>query len=502
MSYQGKSTIYTGYAIALGGTNEHTVVFGTTTVCLNFSGNIKYSAGSWFSFPSNGCQELLPGSYNFNFDGYSLTLDVSGDKVEKSIVVAKLLDSSGNGLAGGDIDYRFGWGSYASLGTTPANGTIVYAIDGLQTNTKFRVSYAGGTTGDMQQNIALDSYVVFQTVPVTAVLNDSGGSPLGGATFEYRYGWGSKMPFDGAEELLPINTKITVSYMGAAIEKQQNASTAPDFVFATVPVTAVLNDSNGSPLGDATFEYRYGWASKQSFSGPMELLPVNTKITVSYMGAAIEKQQNANTVPDFVFATVPVTAVLNDSGGSPLGGATFEYRYGWASKQPFSGPMELLPVNTKITVSYLGAASEKDQNANTAPNFVFNTVSVTAGLLDSAGTTNLPGTFEYRYGWGSYQPFSGPMELLPVNTKMRVSYAGGTTGDIEQNVGSNAYFSWQTGQVNSSSGTATDYRYGWGAYNSFTNGMELLPLATKFTFSDGEPETTVTVVSGSTTTIH
>ena len=140
----------------------------------------------------------------------------------------------------------------------------------------------------------------------------------------------------------------------------------------------------------------------------MELLPVNTKITITYMGAAIEKEQNAGVNPNFVFATVPVTAQLLASDGTTdlSGDATFEYRYGWGTKQPFTSPMDLLPVNTKVTVSYAGTSIEKEQNANNNPNFVF-----TTGSVSSATCT------KYRYGWDSYMTFTNPMELLAVSTK-------------------------------------------------------------------------------------
>ena len=413
------------------------VIFQTALVDLQFSGNIQHKVGGWPTY--SGPTEMLPINHGFGFTGCGYPRQevfftpTAGTVFDKSMVFATFNDSDGAGQAGGEFDYRFGWGSYMSLGTSPSNGLLTSLIDGIHGNTKFRVSYAGGTTGDAEQNIATDSCVEFATVPVTAVLNDSSNTPLGGATFEYRYGWGSKMPFNN----------------------------------------------------------------------PMELLPINTKITVHYGGTAIEKEQNANSNPDFVFTTVPVTAVLNDSSGDPLGGATFEYRYGWGSKQPFTGPMELLPVNTKITVHYGGAAIEKEQNTNSNPNFVFNTVAVTAELLDSTGgVLSGSATFEYRYGWGSYQSFSSPTELLPVNTKIRVSYAGGTMGDTEQNVGSNAHFSWQTGKVISDSGTATHYRYGFGTYYAFTDGMELLPLSTKFKFNDDTPEASHNVLSGATINIH
>ena len=175
-------------------------------------------------------------------------------------------------------------------------------------------------------------------------------------------------------------------------------------------MTATLNDSGSHPLGGATFEYHYGWDTKQPFTGPMELLPVNTKITVNYAGASIEKEQNTGVEPDFEFATVPVTAQLLASNGTTdlSSGATFEYRYGWGTKQPFTGPMELLPVNTKITVNYAGTSIEKEQNTGVDPDFIFKTGSV----LSTTCT-------QYRYGWESYMTFTDPMELLAVSTKFK-----------------------------------------------------------------------------------
>jgi hypothetical protein len=223
------------------------------------------------------------------------------------------------------------------------------------------------------------------------------------------------------------------------------------------------------------------------------------------MGASVEREQNVGTNPNFVFQTVPVTAQLLASDGVTdlSGSATFEYRYGWDPHQLFTSPTELLPVNTKIKVSYMGASVEREQNMDTNPNFVFQTVPVTAQLLASDGVTDLSGsaTFEYRYGWDPHQPFTSPTELLPVNTKIKVSYAG-TALEEEQNVGANPNFVWQTGSVVSSSSTCTDYRYGWGAYLAFTNGMELLPVSTKFKFSDGTLETSYTVTAGTINHIH
>ncbi len=420
------------------------VIFQTALVDLQFSGNIRHKVSGWPTYASP--TEMLPVNQGYGFTGCGYPRQelfftpTAGTVFDKSMVFATFSDSNGDGLAGGNFEYRLGWGSYMPLGSSPTNGLFLSLIDGLHTNTKFRITYAGGTTGDMQQNIATDSCVNFQTVPVTAVLMNSDNTIdlSGDATFAYRYGWGAYVPFDGAEELLPITTKMRVSYAGGTTgDMVQNTGVDASFDFATVLVSAQLLASDG------------------------------------------------------------VTDLSND--------ATFEYRYGWGAYMPLAGDKELLPINIKMRTSYAeGTTGDVQQNVGIDPTFDFATVLVTAQLLASDSVTDLSNdaTFEYRYGWGAYMPFDGAEELLPINIKMRTSYAGGRTGDVQQNVGSNAHFSWQTGKVTSGTNTATQYRYGWGAYQPFTNGMELLPLSTKFTFNDGEPETAVTVVSGATTNIH
>ncbi|MCA9969790.1 MAG: Ig-like domain-containing protein, partial [Anaerolineales bacterium] len=350
--------------------------------------------------------ELFPGTYAFTAT------------INRTAVSAQV-----NITAGSPVDYTFVptvvefhhtlgqvsmWQN--NIGGTVFNGPTyifdgTYTIDFYEGNTKLYsmpLTVVDGTCAIEKSMLVLD-------------LIDSQGNGLANGAFKYRFGWGGYTAIgttDASGRLYhsldgpPVNTKVTVTYNGAAIEKEQNVATNAHFVFQTVPVTAVLNDSGGSPLGSATFEYRYDWDPKQPFDGAEELLPVKTKITVHYMGASIEREQHAGTAPDFVFATVPVTAVLNDSSGQPLANATFEYRYDWGNKQPFVGPMELLPVKTKITVSYAGASIEKEQNASGNPNFIFQT-----GQVTSTSCTR------YRYDWGSYMPFTSGMELLPVPTK-------------------------------------------------------------------------------------
>ena len=217
---------------------------------------------------------------------------------------------------------------------------IVYAIDGLKTFVKFRVQYAGAAL-ETEQNIATNSYVVFNTVSVTAVLNDSSGNPISdGVSYKYRYSYNPYQTFTSPMELLPVSTKVKVFYAGTSVEEEQKVGTSPDFVFNTVSVTAVLNDSSDSPiLNGVSYKYRYSYGQYQTFTSPMELLPVKTKVRVYYAGTSVEEEQKVGTSPDFIWQTGQVVSGT---------GTCTHYRYGYNPYQTFTSSMELLPVSTKF----------------------------------------------------------------------------------------------------------------------------------------------------------
>ena len=176
---------------------------------------------------------------------------------------------------------------------------------------------------------------------------------------------------------------------------------------------------------------------------------------VTYLGASVEKQQNVGSNSHFDFNTVLVTADLQESDDDDITtSATWEYRYGWGTHTAFDpvAGIERLPVNTKVKVTYLGASVEKQQNVGSNSHFDFNTVLVTATLMDGGTDLTLdPGTtWQYRYGWGSHSSLDpSGTELLPVNTKVKVTYSG-ESKEKQQNVGSSAVFAftWNGSTIN------------------------------------------------------
>jgi hypothetical protein len=340
-----KTTGYADVDITAGTPIDHTFV-PTVVEFHHTLGKVSMWQNNIGGTTLNGPTYIFPGTYTIEFyEGntklYSMPLTVAEGVcgIEKSLLILDLLDSNGGGLPDGDFVYRFGYGSYTSIGTTDASGRIFYSLDGPPANTKVKVTYNGASL-EKQQNVATNSHFVFQTVPVTAVLNNSGSSPItSGVSFKYRYSFDPYQTFTSPMELLPVNTKVRVYYAGSSLELQQNVATNPNFVFNTVSVTATLNDHLGSPISNGvSFKYRYSFDPYQTFTNPMELLPVNTKVRVFYAGSSFELQQNVATNPNFVFQT-----------GSVSSSTCSRYRYSYDPYQTFTSPMELLAVSTKFS---------------------------------------------------------------------------------------------------------------------------------------------------------
>ena len=467
-------------------------------------GLVRLDAGGWQVIGHTGdsgpgvlYRELFPGSYRFRMEYNYATEEKSSDLSAPLVFQTGLVDLQFSGSIQHAVN---GWPAYlrpAELLPVPQRFGLTGC--GYPRREITLTPTAGGV---------LAKSIVF------AIFQDSQGNGLAGGAFQYRLDQGGYTdmglsPGDGLIlqmlDGLHDTVHFRVSYAGGTTPDRAQDIAADSCVrFHTVPVTARLLASDGSTVIDdgVRFEYRYGWGVKQPFVGPRELLPIETKLTVHYKGASLEQTQDAGVDPSFVFHTVPVTARLMASDGSAAidDGVSFQFRYSVGAYQPFTSPMDLLPVTTTVQVQYKGASQEQTQDVGVEPDFVFGTVAVTASLLDhSGGDISGQAAFQFRYGWEDFQPFTSPMDLLPVTTKMRVSYAGGIMPEKSQDVGVRPVFSWQTGEVTST--TCTQYRYGWGPYHPFTSPMELLPLETKF--SDGvNPDVVMTPVAGASTAVE
>ena len=446
-----------------------------------------------WSAPGETSAELFQGTYSFDmqYQGTSdqkmnITVPDNGIKLVWNTSVVTLNYPGSISYGGSTGDSR--WFNKPSMNLLP--GTYMFHFRGAgRTNIVIAGCHTAGT-------------------PIFVQLQDSYGNGLKGASFKYRFGWGSYTMIGtdntgfGLVYFLPgtpTKTKVRVIYKGASIEKQQNVQNNPIFIFNTVKVTASLNKPAAakctSTLPADKWKYRHGWGGYMAFNNSgEEVLPVKTKVRVYYKGASLEKEQNVGSNAHFNFYTKQVTAKLNNSGGTKINtGVNFKYRYGWGSYSTFNSPEFMLPVKTKMRVYYKNASYEKEQNVATNEHFVFNTVSATGILNNHDNSSTLPASnWQYRHGWGSYMGFTNTgVEILPVKTKVRVYYAGSSV-EKEQNLAVNPSFTFNTSKVTvqcpSCGSTPTyDYRYGWGTwYNLGTNytvNKELLPVKTKFRIS-------------------
>ena len=498
MSYNVKGTEQrSGIPVSFPVTN---IDFTTTTVTFNYPGTIQINAGGWpvITTPI----ELLPGDYIFRFDGNQTgTIAISGCEFEKSFVVFKLLDSNGNGLAGGVAKYSSG--GWQTIGTTPSNGTITALLDGSLGNTKFRVEY-GGHACEKWQDVSVNPTVVFNTVSVTMkLLKSDNVTELAGTS---KYSGGGWQQFGTGTttttmELLPKNIKFRVEYGGHACEKWQDVSVNSTVVFNTVLVTMkLLKSDNMTELAGTSKYSGGGWQQfgTGTTTTTMELLPKNIKFRVEYGGHACEKWQDVSVNPTVVFNTVSVTMkLLKSDNVTELAGTSKYSGGGW---QQFgtgttTTTMELLPKNIKFRVEYGGHACEKWQDVSVNSTVVFNTVLVTMKLLKSDNMTELAGTS--KYSGGGWQQFgtgttTTTMELLPKNIKFRVEY-GGHACEKWQDVSVSSTVVFNTVLVtmklldtnNGNAELGGTAKYSGGGWQQFGTGttttdMELLPKNIKF----------------------
>jgi hypothetical protein len=265
--------------------------------------------------------------------------------------------------------------------------------DNTTATVKFTLAYRG-TSIEKSQNINSNPLVLFQTVNTTAkLMNSSNVQITDDVSFQYRYGWESRMDIPADGQLLPVSTKFVVYYRGTEIEKSQNLSTNSNVEFNTVnTVVGLFNSSDVEITDDVDLKYRYGWETQMAIPTDGQLLPVSTKFAVFYRGTSVEKSQNLNTNSNVVFNTGNANPFLTGGDGSE----TFKYRYGWETMMDMPLDGELLPVSTKFSCNYNSKSKEKSATvvASTTTNIEFtwdgaNLNKQTIGNMWS-GITNYP----------------------------------------------------------------------------------------------------------------
>ena len=488
--------------------NDTLVTWKTTKVTLLHSGSITYGGtdgvSTSFTKPS---MELLPGTYAFRFSGYLTQLSISGCSMTKSVIILKLKDHAGIGLAGGTARGGYGtsYGTWFVPASTDANGLLLVVQDGLQTTMSYEMRF-NNTTQVKTQDVSLNSVFDFHTNLLTLRLEtcaDStpldGGNPRYGIGGTYTTWWfpggktGSSAPGETTAEFFPGTYSFQMQYKATADAKLSVVIPDEDtlLTWQTTKVTLGYNGliSYGGATGDST------WFTKPS----MELLPgtykfnfrPDNRIDLTISGCSFTKSYVLLTVKDENGNGVPggkATPAYGGSWGAMLPGATN------ASGKLFS---EIPPGYTKINMVVNQGGVEQSLAQLTASNYTWITQILRIGLNDHNGSAITDGAATldqgggYWYAWGNLNALGyRDVQLFPATYKFRVTY-NYTSQELFPVVIASAgiqtlYF--QTGQVISS--TITQYSAsGW---QTFTSGMELMPGT--YTFKN--PSQSGTVVAG------
>ena len=280
---------------------------------------------------------LLKNTYDLvvNLGGVNYIVDAvdcTSDPAVYSLAIVKLLNSSGGGIAGGQVQYYSG--GWKNLGTTPTSGALGAAIPGTPTTYPFSMNYAFARQ-EKSQNIGTDLMVVFQTKNVVVELRNSVNALMDtGRAQYYSGGWRDIGNTSGGKvsiELLPLTYPFSMDYAFARQEKSQNVGTTPTVTFQTTKVTVELKDSAGAYLDTGTAQYYAGgWRHRDHVERQVsiELLPLTYPFSMDYAFARQEKSQNVGTthghLPDH-----KVTVELKDSTGAYLDPGRRSTTGGW-----------------------------------------------------------------------------------------------------------------------------------------------------------------------------
>ena len=281
------------------------------------------------------------------------------------------------------------------------------------------------------------------------------------------------------------------------------------YIFQTVNAAIELRNSLGDLIDQGSVQYYAGaWREFGTTSGGIaakELLPKQYSFRMAYAYASIDKQQDINSDPTVVFQTVNAGVELRNSAANlipaPMGdqGTVQYYAGAWREFGTTNGGIatkELLPKQYSFRMSYAYASIDKQQDINSDPTVVFQTVNARVELRDSNGNL-MPapmgdqGTVQYYAGaWREFGATTGgvaSMELLPKQYSFRMSYAFASI-DKQKDISTDPVVSFATvlaainvtGQQNQAlNGAQVSYYAGaWRTIGETVNGSiarELLP---------------------------
>ena len=311
------------------------------------------------------------------------------------LVAAKLIDSGGWGVQGGDASYASG--SWKTIGTTGIDGIASIVLPSDTGNLKVRMNY-GGKSCYLTQNVQENSVFIFQTINVTVELRNSTGTGIEGGEAAYAAGSWYTIGTTNADgqvqmELMPGSYKFRMKYEGKTDYITQDIGTNPVATFQTINVMVELRNSTGTGIEGGEAAYAAGsWHTigTTGASGQVqkELMPGSYKFRVKYEGKSDYITQDIEVNPVVTFQTINATVKLLDSLGAGIEGGEAAYAAGsWmligTTDENGIVQKELIPGTYKVRMKYNGETQYITQDIEGNPEVVF-TYSV-AGDQDTDG---------------------------------------------------------------------------------------------------------------------
>jgi hypothetical protein len=361
-------------------------------------------------------------------------------------LVAQLLNSSGNRLTGGSLQYYEG-----SWKDAINNNDGTFNINTTLATVSLRMTYAYGS--QTKSNVPVnDGVVTFQTVNTQVKLQNSQGALMDQGTVQYYAGawrdFGITTNGVATMELLPANYSFRMTYAYGNNDKQQDVGANPVVVFQTVNAAVQLKNSQGTLMDAGTVQYHAGaWRDFGATSNGVvtkELLPNNYSFRMTYAFASKDMQQNIGTNPTVVFSTVNATVQLKNSLGNLIDAGMVQYYAGawrdFGSTSNGVATKELLPNNYSFRMTYEFVSNDKAQDVGTNSTISFSTVLCTVRVSNMLGQMLSGVVVSYYSGaWrqiGSTVNGQITKELLPANLSFRASY-GGRSQDKAQDLTTN-----------------------------------------------------------------
>jgi len=342
------------------------------------------------------------------------------------------------------------------------------------------------------------------------LVSSSGAKLTGGALQYYEGSWKDAVnnndgTFTIATSAKTLSLRMTYEY---GTQTKSNVIVSYDtVVFQTVNAQIQLQNSSGVLIDTGSVQYYAGaWRNLGTTINGIatkELLPASYSFRMTYAYASKDQQQDISTNPVVVFQTVNAAVQLQNSQGSLIDQGTVQYYSGaWRDLGTTSNGVankELLPNSYSFRMTYAYASKDKQQDLNTNPTVVFQTVNVAVQLKNSLGNLIDQGTVQYYSGaWrdlGATTNGVANKELLPNNYSFRMTYAFASK-DQQQDISTNSTVVFRTVnaavQLQNSQGSLIDqgtvqyYSGAWRDLGTTTNGVankELLPNNYSFRMS-------------------